>query len=132
MSAREPRTVGLSSEAHQLLKGLKRDKDDPGSHAPFAEMADAYRFAISLALAHGAIAPKGTATTQTFLNVGSLDPDGTVKIAIEALRREEDAEEPVYRTAERLAEWGVRELAGRAAGGSVRFSEIFDEQLPGA
>ena len=116
----EPITIGLSKEAHGYLQQLKDD-------GPFLEMTDAYRFGISLALAHGAIY-NVISGRQTFLNVGSFDPDGTLKIAVRAFRLDSCQEEPVYSSAERLAEWGVRELWNRfQATGFLSLGQLFEE-----
>ncbi len=114
----EPTTIGLSDAAHGKLQELKE-----AGH--FGEMADAYRFAIALALAHGAIAPAIGAGRQTIYNVGTLDPDKTIYVAVSALR--DAVSEPVYRTAERLAEWGVEELHRRSQSGHLSFAEILTE-----
>ena len=116
--ASEPTTIGLSDSCQGKLKKLKED-------GYLAEMADGYRFAIALALAHGAIAEPSGGKRQTIFNVGTLDPEGTIYLAVKALR--EEVSEPVWRTAERLAEWGVEELARRAESGTLSFAEIVNE-----
>lgn len=115
---KEPVTIGLSERAHSKLQHLK----DAGY---FREMTDGYRFAIALAIAHGSASktmPKGKTT---FLNVGSLDPDRSLFEAVNALRS--DKSEPVYRTAERLAEWGVMELSRRLDTGGLVVGDILKE-----
>lgn len=114
----EPTTIGLSDTAHGKLKRLKED-------GHFLEMTDAYRFAIALALSHGAIAPVIKGSRQTIFNIGTLDPENSLYAAVSALREETD--EPVYRTAERLAEWGVEELSRLAQTGEISFGELFRE-----
>lgn len=117
-SESEPITIGLSSSTHGKLQRLKED-------GVFAEMADGYRFAIALALAHGVAVPQLGANRNTIFNVGSLDPDKSIYHAVSALRA--DTDEPVYRTAERLAEWGVEEMHRREANGQISLAEILDE-----
>lgn len=100
----EPTTVGLSRDGHDRLKELQGSGE-------FEEMADAYRFAIALALYRNAdpgTSREGSDWT-TIFNVGSLDADGSLFTAVEALRNR-DLDEPVWKTAERLAAWGVDEL----------------------
>lgn len=113
----EPTTVGLSSEGHDRLRRLKED-------GYFAEMTDAYRFAVALALAHGA-APAAVGSRGTIFNVGTLDPDKQVYNAIKSLYQVID--EPVYSIAERLAEWGVAELYRMAEVGQLSFTQILQE-----
>lgn len=113
----EPTTIGLSESAKLKLQRLKED-------GHFDEMADGYRFAIALALAHGGITD-ALSSRQTIYNVGTLDPDHSIHLAVSILR--EPSDEPVYRTAERLAEWGVEELFRRSESGQLSFAEILDE-----
>jgi hypothetical protein len=114
----EPTTIGLSDVAHVRLRKLKED-------GHFAEMADAYRFAIGLALAHG-ISPDPIAGSRTTIfNIGTLDPDGSIRTAVATLR--EPSDEPVYRSAERYAEWGVTELSRRAETGTLSLAEVLRE-----
>jgi len=110
----EPRTVGLSHETKTKLDRLKSD-------GHFLEMMDAYKFAIGLALASSAIHPPLKNTT-TFVNVGSLDSDRALYDIVKLLR--DEADEPVYKTAERLAEWGINELYAQTENGTIDFSAI--------
>lgn len=109
-------TVGLSEEADDLLDQLKEQEI-------FAEKLDGYRFAISFAAASG-IMPTDIGKRKTLFNVGSLDPGQLIRGAIEALYADEVSSSSVYRVAERLADWGVRELHARATSGQLDFVEI--------
>lgn len=113
----EPTTVGLSSDGHDRLRRLKED-------GHFAEMTDAYRFAIALALAHGA-SPVSAASKGTIFNVGTLDPDKQIYNAIKSLYNAGD--EAIYSIGERLAEWGVAELYRMAETGQLSFTRILQE-----
>lgn len=114
----EPTTVGLSDSAHVKLKRLKEE-------GHFADMTDAYRFGIALALAYGVTPGIASGSRQTIFNVGTLDPDKSLFAAVSALRPETN--EPVYRTAEKLAEWGVEEISKMAENGEISFSDLFRE-----
>jgi hypothetical protein len=114
----EPTTVGLSDSAHVKLKRLKEE-------GHFADMTDAYRFGIALALAYGVTPGITSGSRQTIFNVGTLDPDKSLFAAVSALRPETN--EPVYRTAEKLAEWGVEEISRMAENGEISFSDLFRE-----
>jgi hypothetical protein len=116
VSTTDNRTLGLTDKTHALLQSLKQD-------GVFNEMADGYRFAIALAIAHGQIAPKQRESRTTVLNVGSLDPDGSIRSIIIELYPDEKT--TPYAIAERLAEWGMAELARLHESGPLRFSEIF-------
>jgi hypothetical protein len=113
----EPTTVGLTNDGHDKLRRLKED-------GHFAEMTDGYRFAIALALAHGAV-PAAAGQRTTIVNVGTLDPDKQIYTVIKALY--EPLDEPVYSIAERLAEWGVIELSRMAETGTLSFARILEE-----
>lgn len=114
----EPTMIGLSEKTHPLLKRLKED-------GHFAEMADAYRFGIALALAHGVIPNEPPAPRTTIFSVATIDPDREIATAIRSVMDTEDI--PIYRWAERLAEWGVGELARRAEAGDVDVAALVEE-----
>lgn len=114
----EPTMIGLSEKSHAILKRLKED-------GHFAEMADAYRFGIALALANGVIPSEPPPPRTTIFSVATVDPDREIGNAIRALMETGDV--PIYRWVERLAEWGVTELARRAQGGEIDFGAILKE-----
>lgn len=117
----EPITIGLSETAHVLLKHLAEDK----RNGHFAEMADAYRLGIGLALARGVIPDEISTPRATIFNIGTLDPDRLIYSAIKLLAN--TGETPVYRWAERLAEYGVRELAAQAEAGTLDLGQLLAE-----
>ncbi|MFE0754299.1 hypothetical protein ACFW16_10125 [Inquilinus sp. NPDC058860] len=112
-------TVGLSDAANDKLDELKEREI-------FAEKMDGYRFGVGLALAHGVIPPE-FAKRVTLFNVGSLDPDQTLRRAVEALMQDQLTDTTVYRLVERLADWGVNELYAQATQGHIDFVAIFDK-----
>ena len=118
MIATEPTNIGLSERAHGKLKRLKED-------GHFNEMADAYRFAIALALAHGVVPPELPTPRTNIFGVATIDLSSEIYNAIKALM--DTREIPVYRWAERLAEWGVEELARQTDAGEIDFSKILEE-----
>lgn len=117
-SVAEPTMIGLSEKSHAVLKRLKED-------GLFAEMADAYRFGIALALAHGVVPEDPPPPRTTIFSVATIDPEREIGNAIRTLIDTKDI--PIYRWAERLAEWGVTELARRSAGGDIDFGSILEE-----
>jgi Arc/MetJ-type ribon-helix-helix transcriptional regulator len=112
----EPTTVGLTRHGHERLQQLK-------AAGFFADMADAYRFAIALGLAHGSMA--GPATRETIFNVGTLDLDRSIHHAISALMTHET--EAIYKLAERLAEWGVDEMCQQMERGELSLARLLKE-----
>ena len=119
MSIPEPTTIGLSEGAHRKLKWLQEEQH-------FRELLDGYRFAVGLALAQGVEPPEVQKRT-TIFNVGTVDPDQTLKRSIEALMGDRVRGIAVYKMAERLAEWGVHELASQAEAGSIDFVTMLDQ-----
>ena len=119
MSIAEPTTIGLSESAHEKLRRLQEEKH-------FRELLDGYRFAIGLALAQGAEPPEVQKRT-TIFNVGTVDPDQSLKRSIEALMGDRIRDASIYKMAERLAEWGVNELASQAEAGSIDFAGLLDQ-----
>lgn len=109
-------TVGLSEHADDLLDQLKEQEI-------FAEKLDGYRFAISFAAASGVVPPE-IGKRKTLFNVGSLDPGQLIRSAVEALYEDQLDNTSVYRVAERLADWGVRELYEQASEGQIDFAKI--------
>ena len=113
MTDSEVTTVGLSEHADDLLEQMKEQEI-------FAEKLDGYRFAISFAAASG-IVPSEIGKRKTLFNVGSLDPGQLIRSAIEALYEDELSTTSVYRIAERLADWGIREMYEQSSHGQLDF-----------
>ncbi len=111
----EPATVGLTVEAHEKLKYLKEVE-------LFAEMVDAYRFAITFAISRRLPNTDLASSRQTIFNTATLDPAGEIKFAIETLFP--DKKEPTYKIAERLAELGVNELERLAKAGHLTIESL--------
>ena len=110
------KTVGLTEETHGMLQRLKENK-------VFDEMSDGYRLGIALSISKGGAAAPEDIKTRTFLNIGSLDPDGSIRDLITELYPEH-AYKP-YAYAERLAEAGVAEMGRLHQVGELRFGELF-------
>ncbi len=119
MSAPEPTMIGLSDTTHAKLTRLKED-------GHFREMQDAYRFAIGLALAQG-IDPPEMSSSRTVFSVATIDADQSLKNAIQTIMGSKLKDIPVYRMAERLADWGVQELYAQAERGEIDIVGIFDQ-----
>lgn len=119
MSITEPTTLGLSQSAHNKLKWLQEEEY-------FREILDGYRFAIALALAQGIDPPEIKKRTTVF-NVGTVDPDQSLKQSIQVIMGDRIQNIPIYKMAERLAEWGVNELESQAKSGGVDFIALLDQ-----
>lgn len=118
MSIAEPTMMGVSEATHAKLKRLKED-------GHFKEMADAYRFAIGLALAQGITPPE--ISSQTVFSVSTIDPDQSIKNAIKTILHDQVESIPIYKMAERLADWGIQELATQADRGEIDVVAILDQ-----
>lgn len=119
MSIPEPTTIGLSESTREKLRWLQEKEY-------FRDLLDGYRFAIGLALAQG-VEPPDVQNRTTIFNIGTFDPDQSLKRSIEALMGDRVREIAVYKMAERLAEWGVNELASQADAGSIDFVKLLDQ-----
>ena len=118
MTFTEPTNIGIGEVAHANLKKLWQD-------GHFAQMVDAYRFAIALALAHGVTPSEITGSRQNVFGVATVDPDQSLYTAIKTLI--DTGNIPVYRWAERLADWGVIEMSRRADEGTLNNGKILEE-----
>lgn len=110
--------IGLSERVHALLTQMKEDDH-------INEMADGYRLGIALALAHGAHPGELPTPRKTVFSVATIDPDQEIAAAIRALAQLDGSS--VYRMAERLAEWGVGELAARFESGPIDVSALINQ-----
>lgn len=120
MSRKEPTTLGLSRSAHNKLKWLHEEKY-------FRELLDGYRFAIALALAQGVDPPEIEEKRTTIFNVGTADSDQSLKQSIQIVMGDRIQGTPVYKMAERLAEWGINELKSQARSGGIDFVALLDQ-----
>jgi hypothetical protein len=89
-------------------------------------MADAYRFGIALALAQG-VTPSELGSSRTVFSVATIDPDQSLRNAIQTILGDKVSGLSVYKMAERLADWGVQELSAQAERGEIDFVAIFDQ-----
>lgn len=112
-------TIGLSEAGDAKLDELKE-------LGIFAEKMDGYRFAVALAIAQGVI-PQEIGKRKPFLNIGSLDPDQTLKRSVESLFEDDLKETTPYRLIERLADWGVNELHAQAKMGDIDFVSLLEQ-----
>lgn len=110
--------IGISSRMHPHLKALMED-------GYFAEMRDAYRFAIALAIAKGLKTPTNLSNRVNIFATPTVDPDGTLAAAIRTLMPCEEI--TPYRWAELLAESGVELLASKSSMGNLDIVEIIND-----
>lgn len=119
MTTKELTTIGASESAHEKLKWLQEEQY-------IRELLDGYRFAIALALAQGVEPPEIQKRT-TIFNVGTVDPDQSIKLSIKALMGDRVQDAGVYKMAERLADWGINELASQAQSGKLDFVKLLEQ-----
>ena len=112
--------IRLSESAHKNLEWLREE-------GYFRQPLDVYRFAIGLALAKKINPPEIYDATSTHYNIGSLDPDQAIKQSIEILMRDQLVNIDTYEMAERLAEWGINELASQAKNRRINFVDLFNK-----
>lgn len=107
--------VRLSNKAHAILTQMKED-------GFLLEMTDGYRLGISLALSMGVVPGDLSAENRNFIAVSTLDPTGEMAVAIRMLVNLEG--QAVYGYAERLADWGIKEMHERFKGGFVDIASL--------
>ena len=113
---KEATTVGLTQDAKRFLDRFKEN-------GVFNDLLDAYRFGIAYAIAKKGIVESSEGMKfNTVFNVGSLDGDHQIYNTVKLLYEPEPG--TVYKTIERLAEWGIREL-NEAYQGSIDFNKVF-------
>jgi hypothetical protein len=106
--ASERTQVRLSNKGHAILTQMKED-------GYLAEMTDGYRLGIALALSMGITPDELSVESRNFIAVSTLDPTGELAAAIRTLANLEG--QGVYGYAERLADWGIKEMQERFKGG---------------
>jgi hypothetical protein len=110
----DKKTIGIAKANLAALASLVEGGN-------FASELDAARFAMAYAVRAGL--PPGTSEgADTKWNVGSVDPDGTLRSLIEALCP--GASEP-YRLVEFFMNEGIKMLASRRAAGRDVYDELF-------
>lgn len=113
----EPTQIGLSEKSHATLKRLKED-------GHFSEMVDAYRFGIAFGLSQGVVPDEVPSPRTTVFGVTTVDPEGLISTAISTLS--DDKMTPIYKLAERYAEWGVSKLGEHSLNGSIDIPAIIN------
>ena len=114
----EPTSIGLSERNHSWLTRFKEEK-------VFSEMIDAYRFAFSFALSKGVIPDEIKENRKTTFSVSTFDPDKDIYVTLQCLIPNIDG--PVYRMAERLADWGMTELVKEYQSGRLNLVRIIKQ-----
>lgn len=99
--AKDKAQPGLTAEAREQLEEITK-------RGGFNDMQDAYRLATAIALAEQLTPAAASASRTTYLNIGSLDPDGSLRNSVLAIRDDHD-DRPVA-LIERLAEAGIARL----------------------
>lgn len=110
--------LGLSERVDAKLKRLQEEKH-------FADMRDAYRVGIALAIAYGIRPPEIMQPKVNRYNISQIDEDKSIEASIALLMDTEGV--PPYRWAERLAEWGVEELSRESEKGQIDFLRLLTE-----
>lgn len=110
----DKRTVGLNDEGAKNLEAIMATEW-------FNEEIDAFRLAISVALANDNIDEETSGVT-TKWNVGTLDPDGKLRAMIKAIS-DEEVSRPFAR-AEALASAGLVYLKRRLVDENARLADV--------
>jgi len=114
----EPTSIGLSERNHSWLTRFKEEK-------VFSEMIDAYRFAFSYALSRGIVPDEIKENRKTTFSVSTFDPEKDIYVTLQCLMP--SIEGPVYRMAERLADWGMTELVKEYQSGKLNLVRMIEQ-----
>lgn len=116
----EPTTIGLGEKSHNWLQRFKEE-------GLFAEMRDAYRFAVAFYLSKQVTPPEILGKKNTIFNIGTIDPDKELYLAISCLMPDLDGS--VYQMAERLADAGIAEMAIDFERGTLDVVALIENQI---
>ena len=112
--ASDKKTIGITKANAAALTELEQT-------GRFGSELDAAKFAMAFAIRSG-IREGSTEGAETKWNVGSVDPDGSVRSLVEALCP--DVSEP-YRLAEHLMNEGIRMLSAERSAGLDLYDVMF-------
>jgi hypothetical protein len=116
----EPTTIGLGEKSHNWLQRFKEE-------GIFAEMRDAYRFAVAFYLSKQVTPPEIVGKKNTIFNIGTIDPDKELYLAISCLMP--NIEGSIYQMAERLADAGIAEMAVEFERGTLDVVALIENQI---
>ena len=116
----EPITIGLGEKSHNWLQRFKEE-------GLFAEMRDAYRFAVAYCLSKQVNPPEIFGKKNTIYNIGTIDPDKELYLAISCLMP--DYKGSIYQMAERLADAGIAEMAIDFERGTLDIVALIENQV---
>ena len=108
----------MSERNHSWLARFKEEK-------VFSEMIDAYRFAFSYAISKGITPEEIKENRKTTFSVSTFDPDKDIYEMLQCLIPNIDG--PVYRLAERYADWGMTELVKEYQSGRLNLVRIIEQ-----
>ena len=108
----------LSTDGQRKLQQLKED-------LVFIDQVDAYRFSVALGIAYGK--QLETTKTKTIFNIGTVDPNGTLRMVISTLGIMDTSYGDIGKTMENLAEWGIDKLHSEHISGGIDFSSYLNE-----
>jgi hypothetical protein len=114
----EPAQLRLSNKAYAILVRMKED-------SCLDDMVDGYRLGIALALASGATPLDFPSESRNYIAVSTLDPNAEIAAAIRLLVNLQG--QSVYRYAERLADWGIKEMEERFGGGFLDVASLMTQ-----
>jgi hypothetical protein len=91
-----------------LASGAREQLDAIYEHGGFDDRQDAYRLAVAIALEQGLEPTDAGAGRNTYINIGGLDPDGSLRNAVLVIRDDHDGRPVAF--IERLAEGGIAKI----------------------
>lgn len=115
--------LALTGQARDQLAVIKEE-------AGFDDLQDAYRLAVSIALAENLSPSDAGASRQTYVNIGGLDPENQLRNAVLAIRDDHDSRPVAF--IERLAEAGIAHIHEHIVGKGRSIRELLGPYTPDA
>jgi hypothetical protein len=119
-------TVGIADDAKMQLQSFVGYEG-----APFKEMIDAFRFAVSLALAVNQDDPPalGSRPATTLYNMGTFDNDQVFKEAFQVIAPEAFRQTGLTKLVRTYAEWGIEQMNREMleSGGEFSIPEVIEK-----
>ena len=127
----EVTTLGFSDEARKIIDVNQWQGPFTVQNAEvFLELGHLFKFAIAIAIKKNGITPDSEFSPKTTWSVNTIDEDRAIYNIVRCIYLKDFGEQDitnVYRTAGRLADWGIKELQRQNdvfSDGTINFDDL--------
>ena len=110
----EVTTLGFSDEARNIIDAHQwQGTFTMNNGSVFSQLGDLFKFAIAVAIKKNGITPDSEFSPRTTWSVNTIDSDKAIYNIVRCVYLKDFGDQDitsVYRTAGRLADWGIKEL----------------------